>query len=1035
MSTGKIYFTFFLLLTIVSVKSPAQTALSFRNITINQGLSQNSVVSIAVDKTGFLWCATQDGLNRYDGNQFVVFSKIFDDVTKPSGNQLGKVVVGNNNDLWLITSGGKLERFNLYDHSFTAFGNFSGSKKDLPPVSCLLSDEKENELWIGTDKDGLIRYTSGMNDPVYYRAGTSASAITDNHIQSIFKDRQNNHWLLTANGLTFFATNTNQTKKILNVPDAGSPAAISFSAMEQDDEDALWLGSFGKGLYVKKQGDSSFIPFYGFSTAQSLPADLVVHTIKTDNDGRIWVGSYGRGLFLIDKQNRTIQNFTFDKKKSSSLGYNDVLCIETDDRGGLWIGTDGGGLSYYHTGLNNFAVYSALNLPDNISVEQVRSVTTDRSGKLWIGTSNQGLVFIDPADSIFQKIQLPADQQGIDIPERIVSLYCDEDNDIWVGTQGNGLIIVDATTKKVKDWFYPFGNRNKQLPDRTLWCMLPLQDGNVIGGTQHAGLFLINKRAGTVQNFNPLITTGNTANFNNVRTLTRINDSLICIGYERNGLRLMNTSTRIATTLSDARKYPLWKDEIIIKSVYYRAPFVLTGTLGRGLIIHDLSSGKQSVITEELGLPNNTIYGILEDRQGLLWLSSNKGLSRFRMPANPAIVNRSHFTSFSAADGLQSNEFNTGAYYADNDGSLYFGGIKGLNVFNPLRFTNTSHDIPVVITSATINNQPIMGDTVISFKKILNLKYNENSLSFNFAALEFLSNARLNYSYRLLGYDNNWIEAGNRNYVAYTNLEPGHYTLEIRASDQSVKTNTRITQMVINIAPPYWRTWWFIALCVALVLSLLYAIYRYRVNQLLEMQQVRSRIATDLHDDIGSTLTNINILSELSKKNLDRRPEAEVFLNRITEEVNVSNQALDDIVWSINKNNDNIEQTVARMRRYAAEVLEGANIKYSLNADEEMPQRKLNMELRRDFYLLFKESLNNVYKHSKAKNVEIKVWMEKNHLQLLIRDDGIGFERNNSTHRNGIKNMHTRTAKWQGVIRITTAPGKGTSTEVSLPVS
>jgi signal transduction histidine kinase len=204
---------------------------------------------------------------------------------------------------------------------------------------------------------------------------------------------------------------------------------------------------------------------------------------------------------------------------------------------------------------------------------------------------------------------------------------------------------------------------------------------------------------------------------------------------------------------------------------------------------------------------------------------------------------------------------------------------------------------------------------------------------------------------------------------------------------------------------------------------------------LLQIQRVRSRIATDLHDDIGSTLTNINILSELSKKNIDNRPEAEKFLSRISEEVNASGQALDDIVWSINKNNDTIEQTVARMRRYAAEMFEGANITYSLQSDEQIAHRKLNMELRRDYFLLFKESINNIYKHARAKNVQIKVWVERSRLLLLIRDDGGGFNVQTETHRNGIKNMHTRAEKWKGSVNIHSEPGKGTSTEISLPIS
>jgi signal transduction histidine kinase len=203
---------------------------------------------------------------------------------------------------------------------------------------------------------------------------------------------------------------------------------------------------------------------------------------------------------------------------------------------------------------------------------------------------------------------------------------------------------------------------------------------------------------------------------------------------------------------------------------------------------------------------------------------------------------------------------------------------------------------------------------------------------------------------------------------------------------------------------------------------------------LLHLQKVRNRIATDLHDDIGTTLTNISILSELSKKNLQKE-EAATFLDRIAEEVHNSSQALDDIVWSINTKNDTLEETVARMRRYAAEVFDAANITYTLQLDEQFESYKLNMEQRRDCFLIFKEAINNIYKHANAKHVEIKVWIEKGHLHMIIHDDGKGFDTTTITHRNGIKNIHNRIEKWSGKITMNSVKGEGTVTKVNFPLS
>jgi signal transduction histidine kinase len=259
-------------------------------------------------------------------------------------------------------------------------------------------------------------------------------------------------------------------------------------------------------------------------------------------------------------------------------------------------------------------------------------------------------------------------------------------------------------------------------------------------------------------------------------------------------------------------------------------------------------------------------------------------------------------------------------------------------------------------------------------------------------------------------------------------------TLEKLMAGDTVATGNLNPNHAIIAEPASWRTAWFITLCIVILAGLLFAFYRYRVNQFIHLQQVRNRIATDLHDDIGTTLTNISILSELSKKYLLQKEQAGVFLDRIEEEVANSGQALDDIVWSINTKNDTLEQTVARMRRYVAELFDAANITYSLQLDEQFEQYKLNMEQRRDCFLIFKESINNIYKHANAQHVHIKVWIDKSHLFMTIKDDGKGFDITAATHRNGIKNIRNRIQKWRGTLTINSAEGEGTVTELTMPV-
>jgi ligand-binding sensor domain-containing protein/two-component sensor histidine kinase len=1020
-------FTIWLFILLPGWAAAQRASYSFRNITINQGLSQNSVIDIATDDAGFVWMATQDGLNRYDGASFLLFSKTFDDATSPTYSRLGKVIRGNGHYLWLITSGGVLEKFNLYNDSATVLTTLPGGIK-LPPVSSLLQGEK-GALWIGTETQGFFYYDSAAHTTTHYtKAAGSPVLLTSDSIQSIFKTHDNQYWVMTSNGMNRITPGKRSNTRWLY---KATGPVISCNVMEEDKAGNLWMGTYGKGVYLKRTGDTAFTPFNGFGQQEILPTNLVVQTIREDAQGRIWVGTLREGVYIINTNDRSVRNLRPDARNPFSISYKDILCIQPGRQGSMWIGTDGNGVSYYDKRLNIFTLLSKSTLPENVPIEQVRSITTDMDGGIWIGTSSSGLSWSPDVrdNNAYQAVSL----KGYSDKGRVVSLLTDRE-DTWVGMQDNGLLILDRKTRHIKASFTPQASGRHYLPDHTIWCMLAVNDTQAWLGTRNAGLCLFDKQLGLLKNHRYSADDGSGIADNNIRVITRINDSVLCLGFENKGVQFFDTRTGHFFLPQKKAFQQLAEEKPALKCLYYDYPLLWIGTLGKGIIVLNVKDGNSFRIDEKKGLPNKTIYSIVKDQQGNLWMSTNGGLCRFRPPVDLNATNRAHFSLYTAEDGLQGNEFNTGASYAGADGMLYFGGINGLNWFAPVNTLSPVAPARVVITKAAINNEPWKGDTGITYKKQLRLSYDQNSLSFNFAALDFVSPGKLTYYYRLLNYDRHWIDAGNRNYAAYTNLPPGEYVFEVSAEGKTVNKDRDI-YLVIVITPPFWKTWWFIGLCVLALATLLYLFYRYRINQLIELQKVRNRIATDLHDEIGSTLTNISILSELSKQKLGQQEEAQVFLGRIAEEVSNSSQALDDIVWSINTNNDTLEQTVARMRRYAAEIFDGANIHYALHLDEQFAQRKLNMELRRDCFLLFKEAINNIYKHADAKNVTIRLWLDRGQLFMTIEDDGKGFDTTRVTHRNGLKNMQQRVKRWEGKISIRSEEGKGTFTQIYLAIT
>ncbi|MET0465558.1 MAG: two-component regulator propeller domain-containing protein [Chitinophagaceae bacterium] len=972
---------------------------SFRNISINQGLSQSSVVDIMIDKKGFAWLATQDGLNRYDGHSFLQFPLNFDDITTPAGNQLGKIANGSDNKLWLITRGGRLQKMDLLTQSITPFPRIK--EELIPPVSCLLQDSLF--LFIGTIRDGLWIYDHKKNHLQKFSAATHPGLASDT-IKKIFRDSRQRYWILTNNGATLLSPKLEILQGFLSPGDQ----SVSLSSITEDPEGRIWIGSFGNGIFFKGAQDTSFRQFT--RSDHSLKSNLVVETIHADRKGLLWIGTFTDGLYVLDTYRDMMHHLLPDKKNPFSIAYLDVLSIAEDQHGGIWIGTDGGGISYYDKRLDNFETFSRNNLPDHISIEQVRAITTDRDQHIWVGTSVNGLTVLGKPPATVGHYQ------------KIGSLLTDLDGDIWVGTQENGLDVIDVATRKVIKRF---------LPGQTIWGMIQDPSGNVWIATRNNGISLISKEKGELLHFDERSSPALAEN--NVRALAITPDNKLFIAFEQSGIQQLDIGKRKMLPLP-ASIDSTFDGSILIRSMYYTAEALWIGTFGNGLLAFKFPEGKLTRITEQQGLRNNTIYGIQPDNNGGIWVSTNKGLCRMQLRHSPDSLLRSDMYFFSMEDGLQSNEFNTGAHYRSPDGTLFFGGIAGLTRFQPSRLSTGGRPANVIITDVQAEGETLHTDTLISYKKTLKLPYKQNSLSFTFAAPDVLSAGRLHYSYQLVGFDKDWIDAGTRNYAAYTHLPAGKYQFNVKARRDLSAEPSQITFLEIIIKPPFWQTIWFISICTLCIAASLYGIYRYRISELIRLQKVRNRIASDLHDDIGSALTHINILSELSKTGIDPKSETSLFLNRISEEVTNSGQALDDIVWSINSNNDTMEQMVARMRRYVAEVFETKIDHFSLKFDDRFAHRKLNMEQRRDFFLLFKELINNTYKHARASKVEIRISIERNMLNMYIADNGCGFDKTRENNRNGLKNMQARTEKWKGSFTIDSKPGCGTVTSISMPL-
>lgn len=708
------------------VSKNAHDRFSFNNLTVNDGLSQNSVISIAQDTTGFLWFATQDGLNKYDGKEFTIYKEQFEDVTRPSYSKLGKVFIDTKNTLWAITNPGILK---YYDRQKDEFQRI----QSIDSASLVYEDTKRN-IYIGTYGQGLYKINAEDKDTIQVLDQAKNSL----DIYDVIEHR-GHIWIAGSEGVYRLKEEEHSLDTIHRIPDT------NFSSLINNGEE-IYAGSYQKGLFVKSGESTNFKQFKGFEK-NGFPSDLVILDLLVDKYGRLWVATYGQGAYIIDFSSKDIWHFVADKNNPNALHYQDILYLFQDFSGTIWLGTDGAGLSYYDEYLYKFNSLTNNNVPEDVHVDVIRAIALDNND-LWLGTSGKGLtqLNLDTMEAFTIKVG-ESNLAG----DRIMSLYHDGEA-LWIGHQEHGLQKLNQHTHI---------RTVEALAGHTIWKIYGAPNDQLWLCTRNNGLILFDKDTGIVAQYHK---DNSALNSNNIRTIEHFKGTIFWIGTEQNGLFVLDLNTQEITKLDDV------PDKI--KALYQGDKVLWIGTNGNGLKSYDPDSGEVLHYTIEDGLPNNVIYGILPDEQGDLWLSSNRGITKFFLENNRPIIE-----NYENYDGLQSYEFNTGAYFKADDGTLYFGGLEGLNWFRPEQLqTNPSKPKTVITNVRVFNATRDIADKVP-------LKHTQNTITFTFSSLQFSQPDLNQYKYRLIGHDDDWIYAGNDNEVRYTNLSPGQYTFEVISSN------------------------------------------------------------------------------------------------------------------------------------------------------------------------------------------------------------------------------------------------------------
>lgn len=442
------------------------------------------------------------------------------------------------------------------------------------------------------------------------------------------------------------------------------------------------------------------------------------------------------------------------------------------------------------------------------------------------------------------------------------------------------------------------------------------------------------------------------------------------------------------------------------------------GTSGNGLIKFDRKAKQFFSYGYEKNIDADVVYGILEDDNKNLWLSTSNGIFKYSY-RNGTIAH------YELQDGVQSLEFNGGSYFKSDDGEMFFGGINGLNYFIPSNIKFDPFVPPIVITSIKVANELIKGEP-----NNLDLRYDENFLTFEFAALSYSDPLDNQYSYMLEGLDEDWKYVDARYRIAnYTNLPPGEYIFKVRGANQDGVWNPKESIIYITIRPPFWKTWWFLGFLILALGTGLYYLGSIRTRNELAIEKLKTKLAADLHDNVGAGLTEISILSELVKKdeNLVRNEGVQGMLKNISE---ISRQLIDnmsDIVWVVNPKRDSLHDLMVRLKDSYGDILSSYQISFKIINLEKLVNLTLPMDYRQNLYLIFKEGINNAIKHSKCRKIVLEANVRGDVLELELSDDGIGFDLENHSYGNGIKNIESRAKQIGGKLKWKSSIANGTT--------
>ncbi len=974
--------------------SPPDSPFIVESWSTDDGLPQSSVITVLQTHDGYLWLGTLNGLVRFDGVRFTVF----DENSTPGLNssRIVHLFEDSRHTLWVgtETAGVVVVR----DGEVRELGIGRGSRAGRLLAAC---EDATGAVWLYTADGQLCRYQAGQMNVWNY--GTDRPSRCRALAAEPERVWVGTDWQLTALG------------PLTAVQPPDLPRELVLPVTKLDFLLASAHGGYWRLAHQRIQKCRGNTLEHDLGT-YPWRANAFVSAACEDAEGHLVVGTLdetsGDGVFWFDAEGTARR-----VSKSEGLAADGVLSLCMDREGDLWVGTDGGGLSRVRR--RGFTLAAA-------SINRVtQTACGDAAGGLWMGFT-AGAAFWRG-----ETVQHFGAAQGLQnkFEQNVSAIFVDREQRVWVGT-GGGLFRLNGD--RLDRVIGPAALRT------AVAAIHQDRRGRVWFGTQ---IGLVGWDGAEWQ----WLTTNEGLSSDIIRALADDAAGNLWIGTAGGGLNRWSEGR-----FTSYRKQPdaLPSDEVSCLRVD-QDDVLWIGTLGRGLI--RLADGQWTRYTTDEGLVSNSISDILEDDDGDFWLGSNAGLMRVPKAALNAYARGAIPTipcrAYDKRDGLPTRESKFGSQPAagrTTDGRLWFPTTLGLVGLHPAQLKSNAVPPPVVIEAVWVEGRPKTSSALGAARPVAaTIPPRQGRLEIHYTSLNLAAPDRTRFQYRMAGYETEWTDAGNRRVAPYPKLAPGAYTFEVRAGNEDGVWSPTPATLTITVLPPFWRTWWFLSAAtfafLGVVVGTVHLVSTQQLKRQLRQQEAlekeRSRIARDLHDQLGANLTQVSLLGELVEADKDLPQEVEAHARQITSTSRETTRALDEIVWATNPANDTLEGLINYVCKYAQEYLALAGLRYRLEVPSTLPATPLLPEVRHNVFLAAKEAVNNIVKHARARSAWVRLHLNSEQFTLEIQDDGCGLPAEAlASTRNGLKNMRKRLADVGGQFTIEAAPGGGTVVRLRVPI-